>query len=224
MVANATSAQITNFLMDDLSRYYAQSSARLQNLHGLVRYIDGLPPDLRSHQEKMRERLEAKIEIFLAALAVGTSRSRPSRNSKNVFVVHGRNEQYRTEVCAVISALGLNPVVLHEQPNKGRTIIEKFEQHSDVGFAVVILSGDDHGKLQSAGSQSLKARPRQNVVLEFGFFLGSLGRERVCPLYEPGVELPSDYDGVLWVELKSDMSWRDQLRRELEAAGILPAG
>ena len=42
-------------------------------------------------------------------------------------------------------------------------------------------------------------RPRQNVIFEMGFFIGHLGVERVCALVPPGVEYPSDYDGVVYV-------------------------
>ena len=51
----------------------------------------------------------------------------------------------RESVARVLTTLGLEPVILHEQPDKGRTIIEKFYEHSDVGFAVVLMSPDDEG-------------------------------------------------------------------------------
>lgn len=65
-----------------------------------------------------------------------------------------------------------------------------------------------------------KKRARQNVILELGFFLGKLGRKRVCALYEEGVEIPSDYDGVIFVPLDKNGAWHLSLAKELKAAGL----
>ena len=88
------------------------------------------------------------------------------------------------------------PKILHEQANEGKRIIEKFEKHSAVGFAIVLLTSDDEGKAKA--SDNLNIRARQNVILELGFFMGKLGRSRVLPLYIEGVELPSDIQGLMY--------------------------
>lgn len=138
-------------------------------------------------------------------------------DTSRVFVIHGRDEAARETVARFLEKLGLEPVILHEQANKGRTIIEKFEDHADVGFAVVLLTPDDVGGLR--GEQpKLNPRARQNVILELGFFLGKLGRQRVCPLVKGDVETPSDYDGVVYAKLDDAGSWKMELVRELKAA------
>jgi predicted nucleotide-binding protein len=114
--------------------------------------------------------------------------------------------------------LELKPVVLHEQPNEGRTIIEKFEDYTDVRFAVVLLTPDDVGGLQDNAGDT-KPRARQNVIFEFGYFIGKLGRERVCALVKGNVEKPSDYDGVLYIQLDDSEGWKMRLVRELKSAG-----
>ena len=147
------------------------------------------------------------------------TRTTPNPGGK-VFLVHGRNEAIRESVARFLEKLGISPVILHEQPNKGRTILEKLIDHSDVAFAVVLLTGDDVGRLPSDPLGAEETRPRQNVILELGFFLGRLGRERACPLYEEGVQLPSDYDGVGFVKLDKEGGWQLKLARELKAASI----
>jgi predicted nucleotide-binding protein len=137
---------------------------------------------------------------------------------RDVFLVHGRDEAAKQTVARFLEKLDLNPVILHEQPDKGRAIINKFEDHSDVGFAVVLLSPDDEGRLQ--GSADLKTRARQNVILELGFFIGRLGRDRVCTLKVDGVEEPSDLNGVLYTPFDTGGAWRLTLARELKAARI----
>ncbi|MFH1259507.1 MAG: nucleotide-binding protein, partial [Elusimicrobiota bacterium] len=113
--------------------------------------------------------------------------------NNNVFVVHGSNDGVKEAVARFINKLNLNPIILHEQPNLGRTLIEKFTDYSNVGFAIVILTGDDLGK--GSKESDLNKRARQNVIFELGYFIGKLGRARVCALYEEGVEFPSDYEG-----------------------------
>ena len=135
-----------------------------------------------------------------------------------MFVVHGHDEETKQSVARCIERLGLRAIILHEEPNKGRTIIEKFEDSADVGFAVVLLTPDDVGAKKTE-KENLKPRARQNVILELGFFIGRLGRERVCALYK-GVEIPSDLRGILWVPVDSERAWCWALAREMKAAGL----
>jgi len=136
--------------------------------------------------------------------------------SNEIFVVHGHDEAVKEKVARFLEKLGLNPIILHEQVNAGKTIIEKFESHANVGFAVILLTGDDVGKVKNAANDSPRAR--QNVILEWGFFIGKLGRNRVCALYEKGVELPSDLHGLLYLSLDG-RGWQMDLAKELKAAG-----
>ena len=135
-------------------------------------------------------------------------------------MVHGRDEALRETTARLLEKLALVPIILHEQPNKGRTVIEKFEDYSDVGFAVVLLTPDDKGGLATDPIDSYQPRARQNVVLELGFFLGKLGRQNVCALYQEGVDIPSDYSGVLFVKVDSGGAWRYQLGHEIREAGL----
>ena len=119
----------------------------------------------------------------------------PNGKGHRVFLVHGHQESALQSCARFIEKLGLPLTVLREEPNQGRTIIEKFIDYSDVGFAIVLLTADDRGGTADKPYDEQLPRARQNVVFELGFFIGKLGRERVCALYEQGVELPSDYRG-----------------------------
>lgn len=142
------------------------------------------------------------------------------KESQKVFLVHGHAEKPKQAIAAFLRLGGLEPIILHEQPNEGKTIIEKFEKHSNVvAFAVVLLTPDDYGG-PAGHPENTSRRARQNVILELGYFMGKLGRGRVCCLYVDGVELPSDYQGVLWLRYDDSGAWRDQLAKELTAAGI----
>jgi hypothetical protein len=137
-----------------------------------------------------------------------------------IFVVHGHNREKLETVARFIERLQLTPIILHERPNEGRTIIEKFTDFADVGFAVVILTGDDQGGVRTSNVEAQRLRARQNVIFELGFFLGKLGRKRVCALYEENVEIPSYYSGVLFVALDANDAWKVLLAREMRAAGF----
>jgi predicted nucleotide-binding protein len=140
------------------------------------------------------------------------------RDLSKVFIVHGHDGELREAVARFISEkLGLEPVILHERPNKGRTIITKFrEEAAGVGFAVVLMTADDLGKANAA--PDLKPRARQNVVFELGFFIGALGPERVAAIVKGDIERPSDFDGVVYISFDLD-DWRTQPGKELKAAG-----
>ncbi len=152
-------------------------------------------------------------------LVPGTQEVPEQRVSNQVFVVHGRDGGTRDIVARFLESLELEAVILQEQPNEGRTIIQKFEDHSGVGFAVVLCTPDDVGGLYSE-QDKLRPRPRQNVILELGFFWGKLGRKKVCALLEGDMDMPSDFGGVLYIPLDVSEGWKLTLARELRAAGM----
>jgi predicted nucleotide-binding protein len=165
--------------------------------------------------------LEALLESVTVKVHTDTSETLQSTKSLNrVFLVHGHADGIVNEVARFLERLGLGVVVLREQPNLSQTIIEKFEEHADVRFAVVLLYGDDRGGLATESPETYQLRPRQNVVLELGYFMGRLGRSRVCVLRAANVELPSDYAGVGCVNLDDRAGWQFALARELEAAEL----
>jgi len=138
-------------------------------------------------------------------------------DNKSVFIVHGHDEESKQTVARIIEKLGLEAIILHEKPNKGRTLINKFQDYSNVGFAIILLTPDDLGT--SKKEENLKSRARQNVIFELGFFLGKLGIERVCAIKKGDLDLPSDYQGVLYIEMDQNNAWRFSLATELKAVG-----
>ncbi|MGD0992881.1 MAG: nucleotide-binding protein [Gemmatimonadales bacterium] len=151
-----------------------------------------------------------------AALSLSTA-AKPSPG-QDIFIVHGSDESAAQLVARYLERLDLTAVILHEKPNAGRTLIEKFEDYSTVGFAVVILTPDDVGFSKSRPDEQ-RDRARQNVWFELGFFIGRLSRERVCALYREGVEIPSDFEGVGFVSLDR-ADWKLRSAAEMKAAGI----
>lgn len=137
-------------------------------------------------------------------------------HSNKVFIVHGHDGEARETVARYLGKIGFEPIILHEQANRGKTVIEKVEANSDVSFAVVLLTPDDEG---CAKGGTPEPRVRQNVLLELGYFIALLGRENVCALKRGTVEIPSDFAGVLWEPMDSNDGWKTKLARELQAAG-----
>ena len=143
------------------------------------------------------------------------------RSPNRVFVVHGQNESARTAVVSFLESVGLVGIVLHEQPNMGRHLLTKFIQEADlVTFAVVLMTDDDMGSRKGG---TLAPRARQNVILELGYFLAHLGQAKVCALITPGLETPSDFDGIVYIRMDDEQRWQQELKRELLAARM-PVG
>ncbi|MGR3814721.1 MAG: TIR domain-containing protein [Cognatishimia activa] len=164
------------------------------------------------------ESLEEQIEEAGGSTAANIAPSRASvEGTRKIFVVHGHDVGAREALARFLEQCDFEPIVLHEQANSGRTIIEKFEDNSDVGFAVVLLTPDDE-VLDSAGESVMRAR--QNVILELGYFIGRLGRDRVCALKSGEIEIPSDILGVIWTEFDAQGGWKQSLAKELKAANF----
>lgn len=136
------------------------------------------------------------------------------QTSNKVFIVHGHAEAVNQEVARTIEKLGLEAVILREQPNSCKTIIEKFEEYAkDVNFAVILLTADD--KIE--GVETFRAR--QNVIFEMGYFMGALGRHNVMCMLQENVEKPGDIDGVVYTMIDKAGVWKYSLVKELKACG-----
>ena len=143
-----------------------------------------------------------------------------SNKTAKIFIVHGRDDAIKTKVARFLEKFDIEAIILHEKPNSGRTIIEKFEgEAADADFAIVLLTADDQGMLNGS-EEGLQPRARQNVILELGYFMGILTRSKVVALRESGVELPTDYAGVVYVDLDEQESWKFKLATEIKTAGI----
>ena len=137
-----------------------------------------------------------------------------------IFIVHGHNEAAKYKVANFVKNLDLTATILDEQPSRGQTIIDKFEEHAnEAGFAIVLLTSDDVGGPKDKKDE-LNPRARQNVILELGYFLHGLGRERVCVLYEDDVELLSDIHGIVYVSLDNGDGWKLKLAKEMKNIGL----
>lgn len=137
-----------------------------------------------------------------------------SSNMDRIFIVHGHDGELKQSVARIIEKQGIEAIILSERANKGRTIIEKFEDYSDVGGAICLFTADDLGKAKNDATDNTRAR--QNVVLETGYFMGKLGRDHVVLLADKGIEMPSDLSGVVYTETAS---WQFDLLKELSAMG-----
>lgn len=138
-------------------------------------------------------------------------------NTKQVFIVHGHDDIAKLEMAAFVKSLGLEPIILHLQASSGRTIIEKIEHYSNVGFGVVLYTPCDVGA--KVGALSSAYRARQNVVFEHGYLIGKLGRPRVAAIVKGQVETPNDISGVVYIAFDDQGSWRDSLKNEMRAVG-----
>lgn len=157
-------------------------------------------------------------------LKKSTPKKGPSTSSNKIFIVHGHDTPLKTELENFLSDIGIEPIILHKKPDEGQTIIEKFEKHSDVGYAFILLTPDeiaytiDQEKLDDS-IRNKEKRARPNVIFEFGFFVGMLGRNRVCCLYKGDVELPSDLGGLLYKKIETTVDAQGlNIIKELRAA------
>lgn len=194
---------LTSFLDE-----WAQHALRLGHIQGLIAKVaDEEMPAVHGGGSAATETVTAVNQT-------------PLSESRKVFVVHGHDNEAKESTARFLEKLGLQPIILHEQPSSGRTVIEKFESYaSDIAFAVVLLTPDDIGTVATSPA-TLTARARQNVVMELGYFMGRLSRVRVCALHKGGVELPSDYQGVIYIEMDLAGAWKAKLAQEFVQAKL----
>ena len=182
-------------------------------------------PFFRSGLEQAEGILKSRISDLEQGIGAASDNERSRLNrggktpSRKVFVVHGHDRGTKESVARLLEKLDLEPIILHEQADRGKTLIEKFETHSsDVSCAVVLLTADDVAS-SKVNPRKTESRARQNVILELGFFVGALGRDHTFALVEKDVTLPSDIHGVVYIPLDAG-EWRMRLVKELKASGL----
>lgn len=175
--------------------------------------------------EALKTTLEITKQDTFNELRKPSSKSTFTAISNKIFIVHGHDHALKTEVENFLRDIGLEPIVLHKIPDEGQTIIEKFEKHSDVGYAFILLTPDEiaytieENKIDEKDRKK-ELRSRPNVIFEFGYFVGKLGRNRVCCLYKGNVTLPSDLNGLIYKKITTNIESEGfSLIKELKSAG-----
>lgn len=157
--------------------------------------------------------LNQKKEYILTRQAetLGTTNNR-------VFVGHGHDEGAKQTVARFLEKCGFEAIILNEQGDGGRTIIEKIERYTDVAFAIILYTPCDIGRGKE--EKKSRARARQNVVFEHGYLIGKLGRERVCALVQQGVQTPGDIEGVVYKSMDLAGAWKTEILKEMQSVGV----
>jgi len=147
----------------------------------------------------------------------------PTGPKPSIFIVHGHDEAALNSIrIYVYKETGIMPTSLAEEPGRGQTIIEKFENTSGgASYVIVLLTPDDVGQTVAdhEADKAPQPRARQNVVLELGYFIGKVGRQNVVVI-DADVERPSDLAGLSYIAYPGE-NWKDALRTELVAASLV---
>jgi predicted nucleotide-binding protein len=182
---------------------------------------EGVDPIVLSNVLKsIEQRLDA-LQNNMDSLAHKPDREHPEY-SRDVFIVHGHDGELKNELARFLEKLEFNPVILHEQPDRGRTVFAKLTgELRNVGYAFILLTPDDVGAAK-ASAATPSPRARQNVVFEHGLFVGHLAPDRVCAILKGNVEIPSDLAGIVYKGMPEGGSLDAityDIVKELRAAG-----
>lgn len=169
--------------------------------------------------------IKREIELFSTDVVESSDeiKSEEITKTNKVFIVHGHDDAMKLDVARTIEKLKLDAIILHEQDDEGKTVIEKFESNAiECNFAVILLSPDDMA-FPRGKEEDKKYRARQNVILELGYFIGSIGRKRVLTLVKDDpsskLEIPSDYAGVVYTQYDGNGGWKSALVKALKVNG-----
>jgi len=188
---------------------------------GIIMYIS--PQDTVDYDKYMTDITKqlfknVKEKIDSGKTEPKTIKAKAKPDMSKVFIVHGQDETAKLDVARFIEKLGFEAIILHEQVSSGKTIIEKIEEFSNVGYGVVLYTPCDLGA-KKGDAKNLRARARQNVVFEHGYLIAKLGRRNVCALVKGEIEIPNDISGVVYVPLDDHKAWKLELAKELRNAG-----
>ena len=222
-----------------LLRVAYSTSYHADRFDNVFRYSMNVDLPEETKMDELRRNLNEKIQVLedtlnqmkLLEVYQGEGQAEVKKEppinkySNEIFIVHGHDESSTLNLENLLYRLGLKPIVLWREADKGRTLIEKFEEHSDAGYVFVLFTPDEVAYLTSEETKPDEQRKkvrraRPNVIFEMGFFFGRLGRKRVCCLVKGDIEKPSDIDGIVYKSFdKKPGDIEGALIKELKAAG-----
>lgn len=204
-----------------LSGIYGENSIQFKNFNSrhFSPMVIGGNTDWHKPYVRDLETTKKEFERYICDFeeeGINTNMGKNRTSNNKVFIVHGHDGELKEKVARRLEQQGIEAIILSEQVNRGRTIIEKLEAYSDVNVAIILFTQDDLGVAKEEKGNE-KYRARQNVVFEAGYFMGYLGRENIIMIADENVEIPGDLSGMVYTTRDS---WEFEMLKELNAAGM----
>ena len=189
------------------STYFSSLKIKVNKGHKWLETIKGM-------LESARDSYVFSNELYVHESELTNQTQSKPKKTRKVFIIHGRDEDLKNKVELLFDNVDVDYTALHLEEDMTGTLIEKFTSEAETcDYAVALFSPDDETK-------DGELRPRQNVILELGYFLGKLGKEKVRILLKGGVEIPSDLRGILYSTVDESVDWKVKVLEEMNAVGF----
>jgi predicted nucleotide-binding protein len=195
---------------DEVGHYFIQAATHVETLKKLLPDLYGDFHRIQTEPETemfssttggtsmhySRSQLERLIrdidQIF--EIRANSELEQPKQEAlRRVFITHGRSDDWRAVQAFIEKDVRLPTIELEQEPNLGRTIIEKLaDSAAQCDSAVIVMTGDDVANED-------ESRVRENVMHEIGFFQGRYNRTGVVLMHEDGVNIPTNLSGVAYI-------------------------
>jgi predicted nucleotide-binding protein len=167
---------------------------------------------------------EGKVDLAISLEATEMEINKKAGNMektgvRKVLIIHGQDEEKAMEVADFLAKLDLDPILPYAQSSNEMNLTSEFETNPEIVFAVTLLTADDFGYPRGK-PEELKPRPKQNVIFDLGYLVGRMKQNLVCALYEEGLDLPSKYQGRVFIPYDADGLWRLLIARSMKLANV----
>lgn len=171
-------------------------------------------------QGKNIDNFKKSILSILDDTDTNSIRSNPSQK---IFIVYGHDSDTLDQLELILRRADLSPYILKNESEESKTIIEALEGNiqTNCGCGIVLLTPDDYGYSKDKTDIDKQARARQNVILEMGMVLAAFGRQRTLILKKGNLEIPSDINGVLYIDFNDRVDEvKGKIANKLEKLGF----
>lgn len=192
--------------LDNGTKFTAKTGGHITLFHNGTLLVQGNA----QAQEKLNNFIGTLEKSPASKAVTSVVESSTPQEDPQVFVVYGHDRTSREQLEHILLKVGIKTFVLGNTTGGGLTIIEALEKQVGINGSakagIVLLTPDDMGYSVQAGSENIRPRARQNVVLEMGMLLGKLGRSHTTILIKGEIEHPSDIHGIIYLSYKDHVN------------------
>ena len=206
---------------DILETTFGVTSTEYKRVADTIKKVTGTRVEIQRAYVTLVHRIQQEVESIIQKYEIVGIEEKPATMAEipKAFIAHGGDSPALRDLKSFLQALGVQPLVVEEQPSEGRSVSENVDWYARQADCTIILAtkGDIDGKTGSF-------IPRGNVLMEIGK-LQQIFKDRIIYLLQAGTKFPTNISEKVRERFTTQSMDKAfiKIAKELKKFGILKA-